>query len=257
MLPDRASRAAAGGAARVIRPTTAGRFFIACHRDEPDPRIRGSVVVAIDVIRASTTAITAAAAGHRCLLAASPADARQLAGRTDRALLAGEVGGEMPAGFDLQNSPVDVLALGEADRPIVLVSTSGVPLMLAAAALAPVNVASLRNARATANRLAGRCPRVAILGADRDGRLRREDALCAARIGAGLQDRGYSAEDAVTQRLLRRWGNAPDDSLLGGRSETYLRSSGQVHDLEFVLSHVDDLDDSYAVTAAMEIERSR
>ena len=52
-------------------------------------------------------------------------------------------------------------------------------------------------------------------------------------------------------------GTSPDDSLLGGRSETYLRASGQAQDLEFVLSHVDDLDEAYAVTAAMEVERSR
>lgn len=242
----------------MIPPTSAiGRFFIACHRDEPDPRIRGSTVVAIDVVRASTTAITAVAVGRRCLLAASPADARRIAGRTERALLAGEVGGKMPEDFDLQNSPVDLLALGEADRPIVLVSTSGVPLMLAAASLAPVFVASLRNARATASRLAGSHSRVAILGADREGRLRREDALCAARIATGLAGRGYAAEDAVTQQLLRRLGDAPDGSLLGGRSEAYLRSSGQEHDLEFVLSHVDDLDEAYIVSPTQEVERSR
>lgn len=236
-------------------PGSGGEFFIACHRETLDPRISGSAVVAIDVIRASTTAITAVAAGRRCLLAASPADARSLAARTGHALLAGEVGGEMPPDFDLQNSPADLLARADADRPVVLVSTSGVPLMLAAAPLAPVHVASLRNARAAADGLAGAHRRIAILGADREGRLRREDALCAARIAGRLVERGYAPQDAVTQRLLRRWGDAPDRSLLGGRSEAYLRSSGQAHDLEFVLSHIDDLDASYIVTPEREVAR--
>ncbi len=238
-------------------PGIGGELFIACHGDRPDPRIRGATVVAIDVIRASTTAITAVAAGRRCLLAASPADARRIAARTAGALLAGEVGGEMPADFDLQNSPTDVLAVAEIDRPIVLVSTAGVPMMLAAAPLAPVYVASLRNARATAAVLAGAHRRVAILGADRRGRLRREDALCAARIAGELVRRGYAPADALTREVLRRWGAAPDDALLGGRSEAYLRSSGQVDDLEFVLAHIDDLAAAYVVTAELEVVRSK
>jgi 2-phosphosulfolactate phosphatase len=255
MVPDVRSRPTARGDERVIPPTlgSRGEFFIACHRDRPDPRIRGAAVVAIDVIRASTTAITAVAAGRRCLLAASPAVARRIATRTGNALLAGEVGGEMPPGFDLQNSPTEILALADADRPVVLVSTSGVPLMIAAVPLAPVYVASLRNARATASGLAGVHRRIAILGADRRGRLRREDALCAARIAGDLANRGYAAADAVTQHVLRRWGKAPDDALLGGRSDAYLRSSGQVRDLEFVLAHIDDLGDAYVVTPELEV----
>ena len=145
------------------------------------------------------------------------------------------------------------LALADTDRPVVLVSTSGVPLMLAAVQLAPVYVASLRNARATAAGLAGTHRRIAILGADRQGRLRREDALCAARIAGELAKRGYAAADAVTQQALRRWGEAPDDALLGGRSEAYLRSSGQAHDLEFVLAHIDDLGGTYVVTPELEL----
>ena len=210
-------------------------------------------MVAIDVIRATTTAITAVAAGRRCLLAGSPEDARRIAARTGNALLAGEVGGEKPPDFDLQNSPTEVLAVAGIDRPLVLVSTSGVPLMLAAVPLAPVYVASLRNARATASELAGAHRRIAILGADRRGRLRREDALCAARIAGHLAKRGYAPADAVTQHVLRRWGKAPDDALLGGRSEAYLRSSGQIHDLEFVLAHIDDLEEAYVVTPELEV----
>jgi 2-phosphosulfolactate phosphatase len=239
----------------MIAPTSGirGDFLIACHRYRPDPRIRGAAVVAIDVIRASTTAITAVAAGRRCLLAASPADAQRIAARTGHALLAGEVGGEMPPDFDLQNSPTEILAVTGVDRPVVLVSTSGVPLILAAVPLAPVYVASLRNTRATAAGLAGAHRRIAILGADRRGRLRREDALCAARIAGDLATRGYAPADAVTQHVLRRWGEAPDDALLGGRSEAYLRSSGQIHDLEFVLAHIDDLEEAYVVTPELDV----
>ncbi len=68
-----------------------------------------------------------------------------------------------------------------------------------------------------------------------------------------MANRGYAAADAVTQQALRRWGEAPDDALLGGRSEAYLRSSGQAHDLEFVLAHIDDLGGTYVVTPELEL----
>src|SRR2546423_7331591 len=80
------------------------------------------VIVAVDVIRATTTAVTAAAIGKPLYPAGSIEAAVRLAADLDRPILAGELGGVQPYGFDLQNSPTQIAALDESTRPIILLS---------------------------------------------------------------------------------------------------------------------------------------
>ena len=68
-------------------------------------RYPGQAIVAVDVIRATTTAVTAVNRGHRLFVGASLEHATSLARKLDSPLLVGELGGNMPYGFDLQNSP--------------------------------------------------------------------------------------------------------------------------------------------------------
>jgi hypothetical protein len=55
--------------------------------------------------------------------------------------------------------------------------------------------------------------------------------------------------DRFTAEVLERWGAAPDDAFVQGRSAKYLRDTAQEHDLEFVLEHIDDLSSVYALTS--------
>ena len=87
-----------------------------------------------------------------------------------------------------------------------------------------------------------------ILGADSRGEFREEDQLCAARIARALVRRRLRASaDAATDDVIERFGEAPDDAFLDGRSATYLRDTGQERDLAFVLEHIDDLDAVFAI----------
>ncbi|TMK97754.1 MAG: 2-phosphosulfolactate phosphatase [Actinobacteria bacterium] len=204
-------------------------------------------VVAIDVIRASTTAVTAVAAGQRLYPAGSIEAAVRLAADLDRPLLAGELGGVQPYGFDMQNSPAEMEGLQGSYRPIILLSTSGTRLMMEAAGRGVCHVSCLRNAGAEARRLAQAGTHALILGADSRGDFREEDQLCAARIGRVLVECGYSVADRLTEEVLERWGDAPDDAFLEGRSARYLRETSQERDLEFVLAHVEDLTSVFVI----------
>ncbi|HEX4186826.1 MAG TPA: 2-phosphosulfolactate phosphatase [Solirubrobacteraceae bacterium] len=206
-------------------------------------------IVAIDVIRASTTAITAAAIGKPLFPAGSIEAAVRLAADLDRPILAGELGGVQPYGFDLQNSPTQIAGLDESTRPIILLSTSGTRLMAEASRVAVTYVACLRNVGAVAGHLADLSQDVRILGADSRGEFREEDQLCAARIARALTLAGYATASRTTDEVLERFGDAPDDAFLEGRSATYLRDTGQHADLEFVLEHVDDLDRAFVIDA--------
>jgi 2-phosphosulfolactate phosphatase len=221
-----------------------GVFTIACFHEHLRDDAGASAIVAIDVLRATTTAITAVVRGRRCFPAASIEAAVPLAARLDNPLLAGELGGMMPYGFHIQNTPALIDELDGPQRPVVLLSTSGTRLMSEAAARpgATAYAACLRNAAAQARCLAGRHDSVRLLGADSRTEFREEDQLCCARIGAALAEAGFEPGDKLTEQVLERWAGAPDNVVESGRSAAYLRQTGQERDLEFVLSHVDDLD---------------
>jgi len=214
---------------------------IDCFHEHLDPVAPDTAIVAIDVIRATTTAITAVALGRRLYPAGSIEAAVRLAADLDRPVLAGELGGVQPYGFDLQNSPSQIEALEESPRPVILLSTSGTRLIAEAVQHGVTYVSCLRNAAAQAAHLAANGRDVLILGADSRGEFREEDQLCAARIARVLLAGGYSVADRPTQEIIESFGNAPDNAFLEGRSARYLRDTGQQEDLDFVLEHIDDL----------------
>lgn len=202
-------------------------------------------IVGIDVIRATTTAVTAVAAGRRCFPVASIEAALPLAGRLENPLLVGELGGNMPYGFHLQNSPAEMDRRVELDRPVILLSSSGTGLLSAAAARSRTYAACLRNARAQAERLIAAHERVLLLAGESRGEFREEDRLCCGRIAGALLAAGYEPRNVLVEEVVKRWATAPDDSFMDGHSVRYLADTGQLHDAEFVLEHVDDLDSAY------------
>lgn len=219
---------------------------MACFHGHLGDEAQGSTVVAVDVIRAATTAVTAVATGRRLFPVPSIEAAVPLAARLDDPFLAGELGGTMPYGFHLQNSPYEVERLGDPSRPMILLSTSGTRLMCEAAMRGDVFVGCLRNARALARHLSDH-ESVLVLGADSRGEFRDEDQLCCARIARDLIAAGFEPRDSLTEEVVEQWGEAPEEAILGGHSAEYLTSTGQQHDLDFVLEHVDDLDAVFEV----------
>lgn len=209
-------------------------------------RHHGATIVAVDVIRATTTAVTAAAAGHRVFVAASLEQALAIAERVEDATLVGELGGQMPYGFALHNSPASIAQLVE-PRRIVLLSTSGTQLAQSAAQEGRAFVASLRNAEATAAALAREEGDVAVIGAGTRGQFREEDQLGCVRVAARLIELGFAPGSDETIALVRRWQEEPVEAIAVSKSVEYLLRTGQLADLDFVLSHVDDVHIAYRV----------
>ncbi len=201
------------------------------------------VIVAVDVIRATTMAVTAVASGRRCIVAADPQDAFAIRDRLGDALLAGELGGDMPAGFDMNNSPTELERRGESDRPLVMLSTLGTKLMLEAGRSANgAYVACFRNFTAVARQLVADHLPVALIGAGSRGEFREEDQMGCAWIGKILVDAGYEPINAQTTEIIERWRGVPATACKSGNSAAYLRRSGQLDDFDFVTTHVDDLE---------------
>jgi len=220
-------------------------FIIDSFPSDNGHNLRGYAVVAIDVIRASTTAITAAATGRRCFPVASLEEALQKRTEFPGCLLAGEVAGLKPERFDLNNSPANLALRSDYERPLVLLSSSGTKLMVHSSTFADTYVACLRNYKAVAAYIAERHERIALLGAQTRGEFREEDQLCCAWLASELRSSGHSAEDDDTRKVIERWAKSPVQACASGNSAAYLRRSGQLDDLIFILSHVNDVAEAF------------
>ena len=149
-----------------------------------------SAVIAIDVIRAFTTAAFAFAAGARdIVLTGEVEEALALRSRFPGALAMGEVGGLMIPGFDFGNSPADLAGHDLRGRRMIQRTSAGTQGMILSRRAETLLAASFVCAGATARylqRITPECVTFVITGIHptRDGD---EDAACADYIGALLE----------------------------------------------------------------------
>jgi len=213
---------------------------------------QGWTVVAVDVIRATTMAVTAASTGRACYPVDSLPEAFRLAAHLPNPILAGEIDGEMPSGFDMNNSPAELVNRSDISRPLVLLSSSGTRLIINASGCDLLYLACFRNSSATAVRLIQENhPRIALLGAGSRGEFREEDQICCAWIAAQLLKAGYIAENEATVQVVDRWAHARADDCLISRSVAFLTRTHQFADLEFVLEKIDDLHEACVLQNGM------
>jgi 2-phosphosulfolactate phosphatase len=206
-----------------------------------------ATLVAIDVIRATTTIVTAVSRGRRCFPVASLEEADLVAEGLVDPLLGGEVAGRRPEHFEMNNSPTELTRRTDT-RPLVLLSSSGTRLVAASRAELTY-VACLRNRAATVrNLLATDARQILVVGAGSRGTFRAEDRVCAAWIARELVVAGYQPRNPATIELIDRWAGAGLEAIAAGESATYLRRTGQIEDLDFVLAHVDDVDTAFLVS---------
>jgi len=95
---------------------------------------------------------------------------------------------------------------------------------------------------------------VAVIGAGSRAQFREEDQLCCAWIAEGLLGLGYEPQDDRTADIISRWSGAPLTEITRGASADYLRRTNQIKDLEFILTHVNDLDRIYRFEERQVIE---
>ena len=148
----------------------------------------GQGVVVIDVLRATTTVITALANGAKAVIpAATSEEAVRLASNLEKdgVVLAGERRSIKIEGFALGNSPREMTAAAVAGKTIVLATTNGTPALVAAQGGDPVLVGAPANFKALAERaraiLAQRGDLV-IVCAGREKQFALEDAYTAGRL---------------------------------------------------------------------------
>jgi 2-phosphosulfolactate phosphatase len=173
----------------------------------------GGIAVVIDVLRASTTIITALAHGaKRVRPVRTVAEARAEAA-AGGALLGGERGGVRIDGFDLGNSPLEYTRDRVAGRPIVITTTNGTAALHACMAAAEVLIGAIVNrsaVAAAAHALAmehGGCD-IHLVCAGTDGAVTEEDLLAAGAIldaAKQLPGGGQDSIDPTGREALARF----------------------------------------------------
>jgi 2-phosphosulfolactate phosphatase len=154
-------------------------------------RARGAVVI-IDVFRAFTTAAVALARGAaKIIVVGEVAEALALRNAGIGQICMGEVGGHMPDGFDLGNSPFDASQALLDGLTIIQRTSAGTQGLVAARQATQLFAGSLVTAKATTRALAKQAPPdVTLVAMGLNGAARTdEDELCAIHLRNLLQGR--------------------------------------------------------------------
>lgn len=182
------------------------------------PVVAGKPVLVIDILRATTTMVTALANGARAILPAETADeAMRMAQnlKSDDLLLAGERNLARIDGFTLGNSPLEMTSEVVAGKQLIMTTTNGSAALAAVGLGSPVLIAAALNFTAVAqaaNEAFADAGEIVIVCAGREGMFALEDAYAAGRFVQSLiAGRGRTvalSDGAIAAReLVRRYGD--------------------------------------------------
>lgn len=148
----------------------------------PEEALKGKVVVVIDVLRASSTIVTALQNGARAIVpVADMAAAGKLAEHldTETGLLGGERGGKRIEGYQVGNSPFEYTPEVVKNRTVILTTTNGTRALTLAKGAAAVVVGCFLNAGRVVEFVRERNQDTVLLCSGWEGRVSLEDTLCA------------------------------------------------------------------------------
>lgn len=193
----------------------------------------GGIAVVIDVLRASTTMITALANGAvRVVPVADVDEARRIAADVEPpVLLGGERGGLRLPGFDLGNSPLEYGPARVAGRTVVITTTNGTAALQASRGAREILVGAIVNRSAVAaaiRGLAGPGDAVHLVCAGTDGLVSAEDVLAAGAIldAAMLDDPGHVLDEAAGRAVEMFRATAAAADLAGALVAEFRRAPG-------------------------------
>jgi 2-phosphosulfolactate phosphatase len=152
--------------------------------------LAGSVVVVIDLLRATTTICYALAAGAKEVVTFRETEEARAAAREagrENVILGGERRGLLIEGFDLGNSPAEFTSARVAGKRVFLTTTNGTGALHHARMARKVIAGSVVNLSAVVASVKDE-PRVAIMCAGTDGQETHEDILTAGGIVNQLCD---------------------------------------------------------------------
>lgn len=206
--------------------------------------VSGRPVVVIDILRSTSTIVTALANGASAVIpAATGAHALELANNLSRddVLLAGERGYQMIDGFALGNSPREMTPERVQGKTLVMATSNGTAAIIAAEHGKPALVGSVLNFSAVTERARAafeESGELIILCAGHASRFALEDAYAAGRFAKailpGRLTREHELNDAAiaARELVRHYGDRWKRAIAASTAARNLKASGLKPDVE-------------------------
>ncbi len=176
--------------------------------------LAGVSAIVLDVVRASTTIVTALAGGARGVIPVATPDEARARGRDSSAgpvLIGGERGGAPPPGFDCGNSPAEYTPDRVAGRTVVFTTTNGTRALLALAGARRIAVGGFVNATAVARWAEAEPGDILLVCSGERGRFCLEDAVCAGLLVSKLAREGASPLTDAARAAWALWDRYRDD----------------------------------------------
>lgn len=201
---------------------------------------RGDVIIVIDVLRCSSTIVTALAnAAVEVIPTKTVKEARALHKEHPEFMLAGERRGIKPKGFDLGNSPLEFSPQKVEGRHIILTTTSGTKAIISSKKAKYAFTGAFLNAEATAKAALKIAERegtgISLISAGTNGRFSLEDFICVGAIAESFPVDKVEHSDAVSAALLafQQARKSLERVIQSGCHARYLISQGFEEDVEF------------------------
>jgi 2-phosphosulfolactate phosphatase len=201
--------------------------------------LREKTVVVIDVLRASTTIVTALYNGAREIIPTTTIDsAARIASNlsSEVKLLGGERNGKVIDGFHLGNSPREYTPERVKGKTIVFTTTNGSQAVVKARYATATLICGLVNITAVQEQIQRVGGDLTILCAGREGGFSLEDTVCAGmliqRVMEGRNEDAELSDGAVAARVIyRALGKVPLKLLRSTEHGKYLQEIGLGEDL--------------------------
>jgi len=201
---------------------------------------RGDVIIVIDVLRCSSTIVTALAnAADAVIPTKTVKEARILHKKHPEFILAGERRGIKPKGFDLGNSPLEFSPQKVKGRQIILTTTSGTKAIILSKNAKYVFTGAFLNAEATAKAALNLAQQekigISLISAGTNGRFSLEDFICVGAIVESFPADNLEHSDAILAALLafQQTRKSLDRVIQSGHHARYLISQGFEEDVKF------------------------
>ncbi|MDI9879017.1 2-phosphosulfolactate phosphatase [Flectobacillus longus] len=200
--------------------------------------IENSIVVVVDIFRATSCMTTAFANGVGAIIPVATID-ECVAYQRQGYLAAAERDGKTPEGFDFDNSPFSYMVDKVKDATICVTTTNGTLAITKSKSAVKVMVGSFLNLGALATYLKDQQYDVLILCAGWKGKPNLEDTLFAGALVERLKEEFMIEEDSALM-ALRQYQNAKDDLLSYVASSSHVRRLqrlGIQKDIAYCLQH--------------------
>ena len=145
-------------------------------------QVAGSVAIVIDVLRASSTMLTALSNGAKQIIPViQPEEAKEMARKLNPGewLLCGEREGNKIPGFDLGNSPLEFTEPTVKNKTLIMSTTNGTKACHSAQNARAVYIGSFLNLTAVSEAVKQTNENILLITSGKEGKFSLEDTVCA------------------------------------------------------------------------------